>query len=84
MRRWRSKFFRRAISRCHTKPPREITLDLHETDEPLRGHQEGRFSHDYYDCYCYLPLYIVSKGMEGRSPALPITTNWRAAIEDRH
>jgi transposase InsO family protein len=33
MRRWRSKFFRRAISRCHTKPPREITLDLHETDE---------------------------------------------------
>src|SRR5215471_4027349 len=22
------------------------------------GHQEGRFFHGYYDCYCYLPLYI--------------------------
>jgi DDE family transposase len=25
---------------------------------PLHGHQEGRFFHGYYDCYCYLPLYI--------------------------
>src|SRR5512132_4017772 len=25
---------------------------------PLRGHQEGRFFHGYYDCYCYLPLYV--------------------------
>jgi hypothetical protein len=24
----------------------------------LHGHQEGRFFHGYYDCYCYLPLYI--------------------------
>ena len=24
----------------------------------LRGHQEGRFFHGYYDGYCYLPLYI--------------------------
>ena len=22
------------------------------------GEQEGRFFHGYYDCYCYLPLYI--------------------------
>jgi Transposase DDE domain group 1 len=22
------------------------------------GHQEGRFFHGYYDCYCYLPLYV--------------------------
>ena len=20
--------------------------------------QEGRFFHGYYDCYCYLPLYV--------------------------
>ena len=24
----------------------------------LHGGQEGRFFHGYYDCYCYLPLYI--------------------------
>ena len=32
------------------------TLDA--TDDPLHGHQEGRFFHGYYRCYCYLPLYI--------------------------
>ncbi len=40
------------------KPPSEIVLDLDATDDPLHGHQEGRFFHGYYDCYCYLPLYI--------------------------
>src|SRR5919205_1411697 len=39
-------------------PPREITLDLDATDDPIHGHQEGRFFHGYYDCYCYLPLYV--------------------------
>jgi hypothetical protein len=24
----------------------------------VHGEQEGRFFHGYYDCYCYLPLYI--------------------------
>jgi hypothetical protein len=33
-------------------------LDLDATDDPLHGKQEGRFFHGYYDCYCYLPLYI--------------------------
>lgn len=42
----------------HDKPPREIWLDLDATDDPLHGHQEGRFFHGYYRCYCYLPLYI--------------------------
>ncbi len=41
------------------KPPREIILDLDATDDPLHGHQEGRFFHGYYDCYCYLPLYVL-------------------------
>lgn len=40
------------------KPPREIVLDLDATDDPLHGDQEGRFFHGYYDCYCYLPLYV--------------------------
>ena len=43
---------------AHAKPPAQITLDLDATDDPLHGGQEGRFFHGYYDCYCYLPLYI--------------------------
>ncbi|MGH7001112.1 MAG: IS1380 family transposase [Stellaceae bacterium] len=43
---------------AHKAPPQEIILDLDATDDPLHGHQEGRFFHGYYDCYCYLPLYI--------------------------
>ena len=38
--------------------PEQIILDLDATDDPLHGHQEGRFFHGYYDCYCYLPLYM--------------------------
>jgi Transposase DDE domain group 1 len=38
--------------------PRHIILDLDATDDPLHGEQEGRFFHGYYDCYCYLPLYV--------------------------
>src|SRR5713226_4493611 len=43
---------------AHKTPPKQIILDLDATDDPLHGHQEGRFFHGYYDCYCYLPLYI--------------------------
>jgi Transposase DDE domain group 1 len=43
---------------AHAGPPRQIILDLDATDDPLHGHQEGRFFHGYYDNYCYLPLYI--------------------------
>lgn len=38
--------------------PERIVLDLDATDDPIHGEQEGRFFHGYYDCYCYLPLYI--------------------------
>jgi hypothetical protein len=43
---------------AHERPPKQIILDLDATDDPLHGHQEGRFFHGYYDCYCYLPLYV--------------------------
>jgi hypothetical protein len=43
---------------AHDRPPQQIILDLDATDDPLHGHQEGRFFHGYYDCYCYLPLYV--------------------------
>lgn len=43
---------------AYETPPKRIVLDLDATDDPIHGHQEGRFFHGYYDCYCYLPLYI--------------------------
>ncbi len=43
---------------AHKTAPKKIILDLDATDDPLHGHQEGRFFHGYYDCYCYLPLYV--------------------------
>lgn len=42
----------------YCEPPEEIVVDLDGTDDPLHGNQEGRFFHGYYDCWCYLPLYI--------------------------
>src|SRR5438270_3002951 len=43
---------------AHERAPSEIILDLDATDDPVHGDQEGRFFHGYYDCYCYLPLYV--------------------------
>ena len=43
---------------AHARAPQQITLDLDATDDPLHGHQEGRFFHGYYGGYCYLPLYV--------------------------
>ena len=43
----------------HPEAPARIVLDLDATDDPVHGHQEGRFFHGYYREYCYLPLYIV-------------------------
>lgn len=42
----------------YAEEPDEIVLDFDATDDPLHGHQEGRFFHGYYDEYCYLPLYV--------------------------
>src|SRR5947209_362772 len=43
---------------AHAQPPKSIVLDLDATDDPIHGHQLGRFFHGYYKNYCYLPLYI--------------------------
>jgi len=42
---------------AYDQPPKQITIDLDATDDPLYGRQEGRFFHGYYKSYCYLPLY---------------------------
>jgi hypothetical protein len=44
---------------AHPGAEQQIILDMDATDDPIHGHQEGRFFHGYYDCYCYLPLYIL-------------------------
>jgi hypothetical protein len=41
-----------------TEPPECLVLDFDATDDPVHGHQEGRFFHGYYDAYCFLPLYV--------------------------
>ena len=52
------RLFVQVFLEAHPRAPAQIILDLDATDDPLHGHQEGRFFHGYYDCYCYLPLYI--------------------------
>ena len=39
--------------------PEQLVLDIDATDDPLHGQQEGRYFHGYYDCYCFLPLYVT-------------------------
>jgi hypothetical protein len=51
-------FFVETFLSLHRTPPKEIVLDFDATDDPIHGHQLGRFFHGYYDGYCYLPLYI--------------------------
>jgi len=45
---------------AHDEAPEEVVLDLDATDDPIHGQQDGRFFHGYYNCYCYLPLYIFA------------------------
>jgi DDE family transposase len=52
------QFFVDAFLQQYFVPPTRIVLDVDATDNPLHGHQLGRFFHGYYDAYCYLPLYI--------------------------
>jgi Transposase DDE domain group 1 len=52
------KLFVDLFLEAHKRAPHQITIDLDATDDPVHGEQEGRFFHGYYDCYCYLPLYI--------------------------
>ncbi len=43
----------------HGELPGEIVLDLDSTDDPIHGHQEGRFFHGCYDHPCFLPPFII-------------------------
>jgi Transposase DDE domain group 1 len=50
--------FVKLFLQAHPVPPDQIVLDLDATDDPIHGHQLGRFFHGYYKNYCFLPLYI--------------------------
>ena len=53
------RFFVDVFLDSYDVPPSEtIILDFDATDDPLHGHQLGRFFHGYYKSYCYLPLYV--------------------------
>jgi hypothetical protein len=54
------RFFVDVFLDSYDEAPEEIILDVDATDDPLHGHQEGRFFHGFYDHYCYLPLYVFS------------------------
>lgn len=43
---------------AHRKAPKRIVLDMDATHDPVHGAQEGRHFSAFYDCYCYLPLYV--------------------------
>jgi len=51
-------FFTNVFLQSYDKAPSTIVLDLDATDDPVHGHQLGRFFHGYYKNYCFLPLYI--------------------------
>lgn len=51
-------FFTDIFLQSYDRPPSRIVLDLDATDDPIHGHQLGRFFHGYYKNYCFLPLYI--------------------------
>ncbi len=53
----------------YKKPPKEIILDLDDTDDVVHGSQQLRLFNAYVGDYCYMPLHIY----EGRSGKL-ITT----------
>ncbi len=54
------RFFVELFLDSYDETPERIILDFDATDDPLHGEQEGRFFHGFYDCYCYLPLYVFS------------------------
>jgi Transposase DDE domain group 1 len=45
---------------AHDETPDRLIIDLDATHDPIHGEQEGRHFNAFYDCYCYLPLYIFA------------------------
>ena len=54
------RLFVTLMTEAHDTPPRQLIIDLDATHDPIHGEQEGRHFNAFYDCYCYLPLYIFA------------------------
>lgn len=53
-----SRVFVEQFIQSHAEPPAELVLDFDATEDEVHGRQQGRFFHGFYDCYCFLPLYV--------------------------
>src|SRR3954470_14249831 len=49
---------------AHANPPKQIVLDLDATDDPVHGHQEGRFFHGSHG---HFGVKFMSYGIMGAS-----------------
>ena len=58
-----------AFIESYDQPPKKLTIDIDDTDDPAHGAQQLTLFHAYYDEYCYLPVHLY----EGESGKL-ITT----------
>jgi hypothetical protein len=54
------RLFVELMMNAHDEAPRQLTIDIDATHDPIHGEQEGRHFNGFYDCYCYLPLYIFA------------------------
>jgi DDE family transposase len=54
------RLFVTLMMEAYDEPPRQLVIDLDATHDPVHGEQEGRHFSGFYDCYCYLPLYIFA------------------------
>jgi hypothetical protein len=56
--------------RSFKTPPRQIVLDIDDTDDPVHGQQELALFNAHYDCTCFQPIYIFD-GLSG-NPVLSL------------
>ena len=76
---------------ARARAPKEIILDLDATDDPLHGHQEGRFFHGYYEvtatCLCMCSVAGIcwppSSGGRTSTAARARSRKWRIVAQIR-
>ena len=73
---------------AHERAPREIVLDLDNTDIPLHGAQEGRFFHGYYNdatatcrstCSVVGTCFWPANGSQTSRAVMAPSRRWRAS-----
>jgi hypothetical protein len=51
--------------RSFKTPPKQIVLDIDDTDDPVHGQQELALFNAHYDCTCFQPIHIFD-GLTGK------------------